>query len=153
MDHLARHAKAIGYGSHIHVRVAQIVLNKVAGLNHPASRRSCDSPIVNPTIGMVVINHHRHRQLQSGHVPECRRPKNKGTVPDHTDHLLFGSRQLDSGGRSYSGAQVGSIVEEQFPPTQWIEVKTVQPDRARFMNDDGILIGVLRNLMSHTIGN
>ncbi len=46
---------------------------------------------------------------------------------------------------------MGAVVKEQFAPAQWIEIKAVQTDGARFMNDDRVVIGESGDLVSHTI--
>ena len=104
-------------------------------------------------VGVVVVHDDRHGQLQARHVPERGRPEDERAVAQERNHLFARTRQRDARRGADAGPEMRAVVEEQLASAARIELETMLDfDRARFVNDDGIPVGPLRDFVGDAIG-
>ncbi len=142
----------LGDVGHVHVGIAEIVVHELALLHHFSSGRLLDDAAVRSAVGVVVVDHRDHGQLQARHVPQRRRPENERAVADQADHLLVRSRELDPRGGADPRPQVRAVIEEELAPADRVEVEAVQDHRPGFVHDDRVLVGELGDLRGHAVG-
>src|SRR3954466_2549773 len=68
--HFCLDAESPGDERHVHVRVAEIVVEEAPGLHHASAGHLLDDAAVRAAVRMVVVDDRDHRQLEPRHVPE-----------------------------------------------------------------------------------
>src|ERR1043166_9165645 len=106
-------------------------MHELAGLNHAAAGGVVDRAAMRAGIGVVIVDDCDDGKLETRHVPQRRRTGDERTVADEADDLLVWARELDACRGPDAGAQVRSIVEEQFAPAERVELEAVESDRAQ----------------------
>src|SRR5688572_22698608 len=98
---LAVHAKALCDRRHVDIGLAEVVVHELVRVDRSAGPAEIrEGAVVRAAVGVVVVDDHGDRQLQSRHVPESSGPEQERTVADQADDLLARPGNLHACGRA-----------------------------------------------------